>query len=1069
MSSLTHIFKRNRSKSDKLTTPPKIVFGDLDSAYKSIAQKTPPCTPTGRVDLNGESSVLAEARSASSPIQSPQLDASPSAALLHPRASPTIRIRHLSEDLLVPAELESPVRKPKSPITWDSFDASDRKRTSFTTLEVTKSLLDGYFGVSSGDRVRASQEQVQSQSETKILPASAYPELEHAQLQACSVLSGTEKPHQDESSGTIQSVAKRHPYGRVNTNENIRSIHGSQELDPNRKHLENAQQGEVRQVEWSPRSSVEAGEVGAMSISAQRYPGAPPSRSLPQTPRNYGAVRYRIEDLSSPSKEGSPSSNSYGNTRRLLQISSPQLPEAPLPRENLYHRLLNFAREGRSSSSKSKSSTSFAEFCIEEAHGARITRAISQGEFQELQRTISENRRRESHVSDDTPGGGLVRVGQISFRFIDTSSEADLGPGSSQTASSASEVEVNWETGSVQVPDRTRNGTPPLLFGSHKQTRNDNDWETVGESNGMASSVADVSDSLSGSPPRSFPSLRPGQLLRHPAHPRYNHSWDLQQDRSGTIVLTPRYHQLPAGSSFPNQNALEPLALRAGSNNYSHPTPLTLSHNNPFVTQPVQIAREPQLAAANTQNELQSQGTSAWLSTTGDSDFATQTSPVGADSRFATAPLPPIPAKNPARRWHRRVSRDFLHHRHSFNFGFHGSKSKLDQVSAMEEGSAVQLPASPAAASAASLAPTTALNGPGSSAPRLPLRSPLRNNETKAKAFMQRPQAQSADDEEVLLNPFADPIDHDHNISRSASPATNPLASPVAFPENIFSPDRHRRPVDSNGTMEFITAEQARYMRSKSPDWAPNNMEMQAIISPRARTLAVPSPVSPRLWNPTPHPLAHLGGPRESSPHLCRLRRKQTPAASRRNMSHQQVVSRYYLVACGFVPPLLVLYFLGRLDWVMKLHTGGVHSFAKLRPLIYDPIQCVSFAIPPFVPGLIGAFCSKLPPPPAASCSAAYFFNKSIVTPFVSADSSVACMNTLHRADPLAQAINNPSNRSFHPSSVPDPLPISFPRDFQKTISPTNEQMKRKDDLLRHDRIFSPLRRIHGFFPPRGA
>ncbi|KAL8670886.1 MAG: hypothetical protein Q9168_004595 [Polycauliona sp. 1 TL-2023] len=39
-------------------------------------------------------------------------------------------------------------------------------------------------------------------------------------------------------------------------------------------------------------------------------------------------------------------------------------------------------------------------------------------------------------------------VGRISFQFIDTSSEADLGPGSSQIVSSASEVEVNWETGS---------------------------------------------------------------------------------------------------------------------------------------------------------------------------------------------------------------------------------------------------------------------------------------------------------------------------------------------------------------------------------------------------------------------------------------------------------------------------------------------------------------------------------------------------------------------------------------------------------------------------------------------
>ncbi|KAL8654708.1 MAG: hypothetical protein Q9226_003327 [Calogaya cf. arnoldii] len=923
------MFKRSRSKSDKLITPPKIVFGDLNSAYKSIAQKTPPHTPGG-LDLHGESSGLAEVKSASSPIPSPHSEASPSAVLSRSRPSDTIRISHLSGHLFLHRSFDSPEPKPKSPATWDPFDAS--KRTSFTTLEVSKDLLDDYFGVSPRDRVQASQEQDQSRAETKMLPAGDYPELEHAQLKACSVLSGLEEPNQADNGadgdrcGTAQSVPKCHPYGRVNTNEKIRSIHGFPGEDTCGRRSGHAQQDEVEQVQWTPRSSIEAGAFDGMSNPGQQRPGVPPSVSLPRTPQGQEPVGNRYRDLSSPSKEGSRSSESYGNTQRLLQLSLPQMPEAPIPSNNLYDQLLQFAREGQSSSSQENSSMSFAEFCIEEAHGAQITRPISQGEFQLLQRTISDHRRRESHLSDEAAGGSLVRVGQISFRFPDTSSEVELGPGSSQTASSKSEVEVNWETGSAHLPLRTRNGTPPLLFGAVNRARNDNDWETVGESNELTSSIADVSDSASGSPPGNFPSLPPGQVLRHPPHPRYNHSWDLQQDvRSGAFVLTPRYQQLPAGNSFPNQNALEPLSLRARSNNYSHPTPLTVSHDNPFVTPPVRITPEQHLATANTQNELQSQGTSAWLSTVGGSDVFTTIAFTEAD-RLAAAPLPPIPSKNPSR---------------SFNFGFRSSKSKLDQVSSMEEGSAAHISACPIAVLPADLAPKNALGGPSSS---IRLRSPHRHAEAGAEtaATLQRSPVQW-DDEDDFENPFNDPTDHERSVSGRGSPATNPLT----LPEDTYSPS-HRGRAEADSTLEFITAEQANYMRSKSPEWTPNNIEMQAIISPQARTrnLAVPSPVSPRLWKPNPHPLAHLG-PREESPHLRRLRKQ---SATARRKSHHQLVSRHYLMACACVPFFPLLYFLGCFDWLMRMHTGGVYRkmeshYKILAVLIFcvELLSCVAF------------------------------------------------------------------------------------------------------------------------------
>lgn len=56
------------------------------------------------------------------------------------------------------------------------------------------------------------------------------------------------------------------------------------------------------------------------------------------------------------------------------------------------------------------------------------------------------------------------------------------------------------------------------------------------------------------------------------------------------------------------------------------------------------------------------------------------------------------------------------------------------------------------------------------------------------------------------------------------------------------------------------------------------------------------------------------------------------------------------------------------------------------RPPPRHPPPHTSFAIPPFVPGVIGCAFSKLPPPLCASCSAANFFKCSIVIPLLSAD-----------------------------------------------------------------------------------
>ncbi|KAL8903327.1 MAG: hypothetical protein Q9171_007438, partial [Xanthocarpia ochracea] len=829
MSSLTNIFKRSRSKSEKSTTPPKIVFGDLNAAYKSIAQKTTPNSPEEHYKPHGKPSGHIETNSSWSPAQPPQLQVSSSAALLRSPPPDTIRIGHLSGDLFLPRNFDSPEPYSKPQTTWDPFVSSSQHRTSNhhrtsdITLEFQTSVLDGYFGVTSSNVVesRPEQEQDQSGQQTSILDASDWPELGDAQLQACAILSGAEMPNEENTNtlarcGTIRSVVTRHPYGRVDTNEDIRSIHGSNEEDRSGKSSEHPQRDGIEQVEWSPRSSIEQHATSSIPARGQNHPGAPPSVSLPRTPKGKGTVPYQFQDPTSPSEEVSHSSESYGNTQRLLQLSMPQLPEAPVPRANLYHQLVQFAREGQSSSSQGNSSMSFAEFSIEAAHGAQIIRPITQGEFQVLQRTISSHRRYESGLSEEAADGSLVRVGQISLRFPGTSSEVDSGPGRSQTTSAESDVDVNWETGSVRVPIRTRNGTPPLLFGSVDCQRCNNDWETVEESNGMTSSLADVSDSEGRSPIKGFPSLRPAEVFRRPNHPRYNHSWDLQQDiRSGAFVLTPRYQQLPADNCLPNQNVLESRFMRGGPNNYSHPTPLTGSHNHPFEAPPVKIspaesARLNDLGQhtgiGNARNQLLSQGSSAWLSTAGGSLPYMPTTVAGAGNLSVAAPIPPVPRKNPSRRWKQRLSKEPLDHSRSFNFGFHSDTSMIDEMSAMEEGNVATNPVTPVVAGSPILASTPALDSPTIS---VPMRSPLRHLKCKhafisviskdyieikyltaapAKATKQRPPNQS-DSQDYLLNPFDDLINHEGSITSSASPCINRSASTLAFPENAFTPN----------------------------------------------------------------------------------------------------------------------------------------------------------------------------------------------------------------------------------------------------------------------------------------
>ncbi|KAL9031959.1 MAG: hypothetical protein Q9196_000032 [Gyalolechia fulgens] len=652
MSSLTSLFKRPRSKSEKTHTPPKVVFGDLGAAYASIAQKNTPSTPNLRQAVGGNVSREVEINTAWSPIQSPQSDVSPSVPLLNQTPHEAVRVSHLSGDLFLPKDFDGSPSKSQFSQAFDPFASTGQDRGSFTTLDFKKHILDGYFGTSADGETDFSSRagEPESPRRTRILSATEYPELGQHQLDAFSKLSGADKLDMDDGQpldrcGTIQSLSKRHTYGLVGSNEDIHSVRGSHiEADKTDEDRANEGSGVEQprgtggQVEWSPRSSLEgyASEEGETSV--RHDIGGPPAKRLPQTPEGKEVSKYGgLEELSSPTEQVSHSSESYGNTRRLLGLSVPRLPRPNSRGDSFFDDLVDFAREGQSSSSHGDSKKSFATFSIKEAHGKHITRPVSQGEFQHLEKAISSHLRRGSQASNVAVSGGLVHVGQISFHFPD-GSQADCGPGSSQTTD-PSEMESDVDFNLVQPALRTRNGTPPLLFGRPSLSQRDTDWETIGDSNELTSSIADCSDSPSTSPPKDLSSLNNRKVLKHPVHPRYTHSWDLQQDvRSGTFVLTPQYKP-SAISSFPNNDGVTSLAFQNDTSSYSHPTPLTKDHPHPFVAPAPKIGLSKSAGAIEVGQHISRDNTT---------NTAAPHSPRTYDSS-AVFRTPPLPAKNPSR------------------------------------------------------------------------------------------------------------------------------------------------------------------------------------------------------------------------------------------------------------------------------------------------------------------------------------------------------------------------------------------------------------------------------------
>ncbi|KAI4118227.1 MAG: hypothetical protein LQ345_001690 [Seirophora villosa] len=742
MSSFTARFKRSRSKSEKAPTPTKVVFGDLGSAYTTITQKGTPSTPNPRGAIHGGVASPTETCATWSPLQSPRSEVSPSAPLLRNTSADAIRLSYLSGDLFLPKDFGTA----EASKNFDLFNTISHQQDSVRTLAVEKNMPDADFGMTAGEAANASYEGLEEGSPRvkKLSSSDEYPELQDEQLEACSELSAADPidvgdTHSPDRCGTIRRIATRHNYGEVGSNDDIRSLRGSHthvlntEDDGGLKGPAALQQDMVEEVQWSPRPSSELYMLD--KNAAERTAGGPPAMALPITPKGREAIKYgRPDDFSSPIGQTSQSSQSYGNTRRLLELSLPQFPQTSPGSNNLFQNLVNFAK-AQSSSSQGHSSKSFATFSIEDAQGNPITRPVSQGEFQHLETAISGHLRRTTQASRTAPGVEFRRVGQISLTFPE-SSGSDIGPGSSQTTSSSAH-EPDLDFNAIRPTTRTRNGTPPLLFRGSSRTKRETDWETVGDSNQTTSSIADLSDSASGSPPKSLLSVDASKVLRHPAHPRYNHSWDLQQDmHSGAFELTPR-HKLPGGTSVPSNHGVAPVSLQ-GARNYSHPVPLTASHRHPFASPAPPIATSPSAGVLERKQ---------YTDINNDKAIGSQ----------AALEAPPVPIRNPY-----RLRRNFPPHEHTELKSF-APRSALDSSSNTGQVSSIMGPScdTQAATLFTGMAPASGSAGPSSS---IRLRSPRRRTEeaTEGKRGDDGSNLRDgAGDKLHISNPFNDPV-HEH-------------------------------------------------------------------------------------------------------------------------------------------------------------------------------------------------------------------------------------------------------------------------------------------------------------------
>lgn len=155
---------------------------------------------------------------------------------------------------------------------------------------------------------------------------------------------------------------------------------------------------------------------------------------------------------------------------------------------------------------------------------------------------------------------------------------------------------------------------------------------------------------------------------------------------------------------------------------------------------------------------------------------------------------------------------------------------------------------------------------------------------------------------------------------------------------------RHARPYRHN-------AGQSR--RRRPDDLEANMIELHEMVPPIPRGPgARPGQTVARPFVPMPHPLHETMDFRSGSPHLYHVPPRHLWAPLR---AEDRIISHRYLVACAFVPPLLLLYRFGQLDAIMRIHSAGKYEgFTHVEKqwavvLLVAWVLLAAMAVPPAV------------------------------------------------------------------------------------------------------------------------
>lgn len=177
----------------------------------------------------------------------------------------------------------------------------------------------------------------------------------------------------------------------------------------------------------------------------------------------------------------------------------------------------------------------------------------------------------------------------------------------------------------------------------------------------------------------------------------------------------------------------------------------------------------------------------------------------------------------------------------------------------------------------------------------------------------------------------------------SATSGPNTDDTPISFLANDNN-DASALQASEYSAIDGTPHRQAR--RRRQDDLEANMVELHEMIPAR------PGQAVGRPFVPMPHPLHGTTDVRSGSPHLYHVRPQHLWAPVR---AEDRIISRRYLVACAFVPPLLVLYRFGQLDAIMRIHSAGQYQgFSHTEKqwavvLLVAWVLLAAMAVPPAV------------------------------------------------------------------------------------------------------------------------